>query len=75
MTNFRKPSLDVPDLKLVLELELEMMSSCLVSQEGIRSLQANMRDIESRIKDMYKEGFMQQKGYCLHTMMVHKGYY
>ena len=80
MRNIRNPSLTVPDQKLVSELELEVMSSCLVRQgreikEGIRSLQANMRDSESRIKGMYKEMSMQQQGYCLHTMMVHKGYY
>ena len=80
MRNFRKPSLPVPDPKLVSERELEVMSSCLVRQgwevkEGIRSLQANMRDSESRIKGMHKEVSMQQQGYCLHTMMVHQGHY
>ena len=56
----------------------EVMSSCLVRQgreveEGIGSLQANLRYSEARIKGMYKEVFMQQQGYCLHTKMVHKG--
>ena len=80
MRNFRNPSKAVPVPKLVLELELEVMFSGLVRQgcvvkEGIGSLQANLHDSESRIKGMYKEVSMQQQGYCLNTMMVHKGHY
>ena len=61
------------------ELELEVMSSCLVRQgrkveEGIGSNQANLRYSEARIEGTYKELSMQQQGYCLHTMMVHKGH-
>ena len=68
----------MPVRRLVSDLELEVMSSCLVRQgreveEGIGSLQANLRYSEARIKGMYKEVFMQQQGYCLHTKMVHKG--
>ena len=79
MRNFRKPSQAVPVPRLVSELELAVMSSCLVRQgrevkEGIRSLQANLCHSEARIKGTYKEVFMQQQGYCLHTMMVHKGH-
>ena len=52
--------------RLVSDLELEVMSSCLVRQireveEGIRSLQANLRYSEARIKGTYKEVFMQQQ--------------
>ena len=52
------------------ELELEVMSSCLVRQgreikKGIRSLQANLRYSEARITGTYKEVFLQQQGYCL----------
>ena len=80
MRNFRNPRQAVPIPKQVSELEVEVMFSCLVRQErvvkeGIRSLQVNLRDSESRIKGMYKEVSMQQQGYCLHTMMVHKGHY
>ena len=69
----------VPVPRLVSELELEVMSSCLVRQsreikEGIRSLQANLRYSEARIKGTYKELSMQQQGYCLHTKMEHKGH-
>ena len=74
-----KPWLAVPVPRLVLGLELEVLSSCLVGQgrevkEGIKSLQADQRDSEARIKGMYKKVFMQQQGYCLHTMMVHQGH-
>ena len=67
------------------ELELEVMSSCLVRQgregeKGIRSLQANLRFSEAnlrfseaRIKVTYREVSIQQQGYFLHTMMVHNG--
>ena len=60
MRNFRKPSQAVQVPRLVSELELEVMSSCLVRQgrevkEGIRSLQANLRYCEARIKGTYKE--------------------
>ena len=70
MTNFRNPSQAVPVPRLVSELELEVMSSCLLRQgrevkEGIRSLQANMRYSEARIKGTYEEMFLQQQGYCL----------
>ena len=57
--------------RLVSELELEVMSSCLVRQgreveEVIGSHQANLRYSEARIKGTYKEVFMQlQLGYCL----------
>ena len=55
------------------------MSSCLVRQgrkvkEGIGSLQANLHYTEARIKGTYKEVSMQLQGYCLHTMLVHKGH-
>ena len=78
MRNFRKPSQAVPVPRLVSELELEVMSSCLVRQgrevkEEIGSLQANLRHSEARIKGTYKEVSMQQQGYCLNTMMVHNG--
>ena len=57
MRNFRNPSQAVPVPNLVLELELEVMFSCLVRQcrvvkEGIGSLQVNLFDSESRIKGM-----------------------
>ena len=57
MINFRNTSQAVPIPNLVLELELEVMFSCLVRQgqvvkEGIGSLQVNMCDSESRIKGM-----------------------
>ena len=70
----------MPVPNLVLELELEVMFSCLVRlgrvvKEGIGSLQVNLCDSESRIKGMYKEVSIQQQGYCLHTMMVHEGHY
>ena len=73
------PWLAVPVPRLVSELELEVMSSCLVRQgreveEGIGSLKANLRYSEARIKDTYKEVSMQQQGYCLHSMMVDKGH-
>ena len=79
MRIFRKPSQDVAVARLVLELELEVMSSCLVRQgrkveEGIGSLEANLCYSEARIKGTYKEVSMQQQGYCLHTKMVHKGH-
>ena len=69
MRNFRKPSQAVPVPRLVSELELEVMSSCLVRQgreidEVIGSLQANLR-CEGRIKGIYKEVFMQPQGYCM----------
>ena len=66
--NFRKPSQAVPVPRLVSELELEVMSSCLVrlGREVIGSLQANLRYSEARIKGIYKEVLMQQQGYCLH---------
>ena len=69
MRNFQKPSHAVPVPRL-LELELEVMSSCLVRQgrevtEGIGSLQANLCYSEARIKGTYKEVFMQQQGYYL----------
>ena len=68
MKNFGKPSQAVPVPRLVSELELGMMSSCLVRQgrevkDGIRSLQANLQP--ARIKGTYKEEFMKQQGYCL----------
>ena len=61
------------------ELKLEVMPSCLVGQgrkvkEVIRSLQANLRYSEARIKGTYKEVSMQQQGYCLHTMVMHEGH-
>ena len=79
MNNSRKRSQAVPIPRLVSELELEVMSFCLVRQsweveEGIGSLQANLRYSEARIKGTYKELSMQQQGYCLHTKMVHKGH-
>ena len=69
----------MPVPRLVSKLKLEVMSSCLVRQgreveAGIVSFQANLRDSEARMKGMYKEVSMQQLGYCLHTMMVHKGH-
>ena len=68
----------MPVLRLISKLKLEVMSSCLVRQgreveAGIASLQANLPDSEARIKGIYKKASMQQQGYCLHTMMVHKG--
>ena len=79
MRDFRKPSQAVPVTKLMSELEIDVMSSCLVTQgrevkEGIGSLQANLQYREARIKGTYKEVSMQQQGYCLKTMMVHKGH-
>ena len=64
MRNFKKPSQAAPVPRLVSELELEVMSSCLVIQgreveEGIGSIQANLRYSEARIKGTYKEVFMQ----------------
>ena len=69
----------MPVPRLVSELELEVISFCLVRQgrevkEGIRSLQANLRYSEARIKVMYKEVSMQQQGNCLYTKMVNKGH-
>ena len=68
------PWLALPVPRLVLELELMVLSSCLVRlgremEEEISSLQANLCDIEGRIKGMYEE----RQGYCLHAMMVHEG--
>ena len=68
MRNLRKPSQAVHIPRLVSELELEVMSSCLVRQgreveEGIGSLQANLRYSEARIKGTYKELSMQQQHY------------
>ena len=79
MRNFRKPSQAVPIPRLISELEPEVMSSCLVRQvrevkEGIGSLEANLQYSEARIKCTYKEVSMQQQGYCLNTMIVHKGH-
>jgi hypothetical protein len=59
LRNSRKPSQAVPIPRLVSELELEVMSSCLVRQgrevkEGIRRLQANLHYSEARIKGTYK---------------------
>ena len=70
MRNFRKPSQAVPIPRLVSELELEVMSSCLVRQG---------REVKEGIgrrgsKGTYKELPMQQQGCCLHTKMVHKGH-
>ena len=70
----------MPVPRLVSKLKLEVMSSCLVRQgreveEGIASLQANLRDSEARIKGIYKKVSMQQQGYCLHTTMVHDEHY
>ena len=42
-------------------------------EEDIASLQANLRDIEARIKGMYKEVSLQKRGYCLDAMMDHEG--
>ena len=71
------PWLAVPVPRLVSGLELEVMSSCLVRQgrevkAGISSLQANLPDSEARINGTYTKVSMQQQGYCLHTMMMHK---
>ena len=44
-------------------------------EERIASFQANLRDIEARIKGKDEEVFLLQQGYCLHTKMVHKGHY
>ena len=60
----------MPVPRLVSELELEVMSSCLVRQsreveEWIRNLQANLHYSEARIKGIYKVVFRQQQGYCL----------
>ena len=79
MRKFRKASQAVPVPRLVSELELEVISSCLVRQgrevkEGIRSLQANLHHSEGRIKCMHKKVSVQQQGYCLHTKVVHKGH-
>ena len=57
----------------MLELELEVISSCLVRQgrevnKGIRILQTHLRYSEARINGMYKEVSMQQQGYGLHTL-------
>ena len=70
MRNLRNPSQAVHVPRLVSELELEVMSSCLVRQgreveEGIGSLQANLCYSEARIKGTYKEMFMHQQGYRL----------
>ena len=67
----------VPIPRLVSKLKLEV--TCLVRQgreveAGIVSLQANLPDSEARIKGTYKKLSMLQQGYCLHTMMVHKGH-
>ena len=75
-----RPWVAVPWPRLVSELKLEVMSSCLVRQgreaeEGIARVQANLPDSEARIKGIYKKVSMQQKYYCLYTMMVHEGHY
>lgn len=44
-------------------------------EERIASFQANLRDIEARIKGKDEEVFLLQQGYCLHTKMVHEGHY
>ena len=79
MRNFKKTIQAVPIPWLVSELELEVMSSCLVRQgweveEGIGRLQANLRYSAARINGTYKELSMQQQGYCMHTKMVQKGH-
>ena len=79
MRNSRKPSQVVPIPRLVSELELEVIFSCLVRQgrevkEGNERLQANLRYSEARINGTYKELSMQQQGYCMHTKMVQKGH-
>ena len=44
-------------------------------KDEIANLQANLLDTEARNKGMYKEVSLQQRGYCLHVMMVHEGTY
>ena len=70
------PWLAGPLLRLVLKLELKVLSFCLLRwgremEEEIASLQANLPDIEARIKGMYEEVSLQQRGYSLHAMMEH----
>ena len=70
----------MPLPRLVSELKLDVMSSCLVRQGRevdyvIASLLSNLPDSEARIKCIYKLVSMQHQGYCLHTMMVHEGHY
>ena len=68
MRNFKKlgqvevvtPWVAVPLPRLVSELKLDVMSSCLVRQgreveDGIASLLANLPDSEARIKGIYKQ--------------------
>ena len=60
-------------------MELDMTSSCLVrwgrELEGMGILSSNLCDSEARIKVMCGEVSLQQPGYCLHTMILHKGRY
>ena len=62
----------------VSELELKVLSSCLARwskevDEEIATLNANLQDIETRIKGMYEEEGLRQRGYRLHAVMVHEG--
>jgi len=62
----------------VSELELKVLSSCLARwskevEEEIATLNANLQDIETRIKGMYEEEGLKKRGYRLHAVMVHEG--
>ena len=62
-----------PVLRLVLELELNVLSFCLLRWGREMEEEANLPDIEARIKGMYEEVSLQQRGYCHHAMMEHEG--
>ena len=56
-------------------LELRVLYFCLVREmeEKIAGLQANLCNIEARIKGIQEKVSLQQRGYCLHAMMGYKG--
>ena len=67
-----------PTPRHISELELKVLSSCLARwskevDEEIATLNANLQDIETRIKGMYEEEGLKQRGYRLHAVMVHEG--
>ena len=72
------PRIQGPVPRHVSELELKVLSSCLARwskevEEQIANLNANLQDIETRIKGMYEEEGLKQRGYRLHAVMVHEG--
>ena len=67
-----------PQPRLVSELELKVLSSCLSRwsrevEEEVAMLNSNLREIEERIQGMYEDEGLRQRGYRLHAVMVHEG--